>query len=173
MQSQVEKLANQLAQAQDSARQAEQQLVEATQAANEEMTIRLNAEQELQHALQLDLKKTLRERDEHQVQLSLLTQESVELRAALEAAQARLGEHEQTQRLVDDLREQLQRVERERDAARDAEQVLRQEADQLRADAEVTRGLVTMASESADEETLTQQLEQARGRADLAVRERS
>ncbi len=172
VQSQVEKLTSQLAQAQDSARQAEQQLVEATQAANEEMTIRLNAEQELQHALQLDLKKTLRERDEHQAQLSLLAQESVELRAALEAAQARLGEHEQTQRLVDDLGEQLQRVERERDAARDAEQVLRQEADQLRADAEVTRGLVTMAPESAGEETLTQQLEQARSRADLAVRER-
>ncbi len=172
VQSQVDKLAKQLAQAQDSARQAEQQLVEATQAANEEMTIRLNAEQELQHALQLDLKKTLRERDEDQVQLSLLTKESVDLRAALEAARARLDEHEQTQRLVDDLRDQLRRVERERDAARDAEQGLRQEVDQLRVDAEVTRGLVTMAPESAGEEELKQQLEQARGNADLALRER-
>ena len=170
VQSQSEKLAKQLAQAQDSARQAEQQLVEATQAANEEMTIRLNAEQELQHALQLDLKKTLRERDEHQVQLSLLTQESVELRAALAAAQARLGEQEQTQRLVDDLREQLHRVECERDAARDAEQGLRQEADQLRADAELTRGLVTSAPESdgeAEQQLWELQQEVERLRAEL------
>ncbi|UCE76508.1 MAG: SUMF1/EgtB/PvdO family nonheme iron enzyme, partial [Gammaproteobacteria bacterium] len=172
VQAQVDKLAKQLAQAQDSARQAEQELVEATQAANEEMTIRLNAEQEIQQALQLDLKKALLERDEHQTQLSLITQESVELRAALESAQARLGDHEQAERLVDELREQLQSVERERDAARDAEQSLRQEADRLRADAEVSRGLETMAPESAGDEVLKEQLEQARRNADQAMRER-
>jgi formylglycine-generating enzyme required for sulfatase activity/chromosome segregation ATPase len=172
VQAQVDKLAKQLAQAQDSARQAEQQLVEATQAANEEMTIRLNAEQEIQQALQLDLKKALLERDEHQTQLSLITQESVELRAALESAQTRLGEQEQAERLLEELRERLQRVERERDAARDAEQSLRQEADRLRADAEVSRGLETMVPESAGDEMLKAQLEQARASADQAMRER-
>jgi formylglycine-generating enzyme required for sulfatase activity/CRP-like cAMP-binding protein/predicted nucleic acid-binding Zn-ribbon protein len=162
VQAQMSRVAKQLEQAQDSARQAEQQLVEATQAANEEMTIRLNAEQEIQQALRLDLKQALLERDEHQTQLSLLTQESVALRGALDPAQ----------RLIDELREQLKQVERERNAARDAEQVLRQQADQLRADAEASRGLVTMAPESPDLEALTEQLEQARRNADSAMRER-
>jgi len=172
VQAQMEKLTKQLAQAQDSARQAEQQLVEGTQAANEEMTIRLNAEQEIQQALRLDLKKVVLERDEHQTQLSLLTQESIELRDALKSAQARLASQDQAERLVDEVRAQLQRVERERDAAREAEQCLRKEADQLRAEAEVSRGLVTIAPQGAGEHAPGEELEQARRDADLAMRER-
>jgi formylglycine-generating enzyme required for sulfatase activity len=167
VQAQQERLAKQLEQARCSAREAEQQLVEATQSANEEMAVRLNAEQEAQQALRLELKRTARERDEQQAQLSLLTQESMQMREALEC------DREQTRQLLEELREKLRSAERERNAAMNAEQALREQNDRLRADAEVNRGLETMVSSGGGEEALAQELEQARDHANRAMHERA
>ena len=172
VQAQMERLTKQLSQAQDSVREAEQQLVEATQAANEEMTVRLNAEQEIQAALRHDLKNAVRERDEHQSKLSLLAEEALELRGALQAAEASLAEREQAQQLVDELRQQLQQTERDRDAARDAEQRVQQEADRLRVEAEGRHCPADTASVDDPQQTLREELEQARMSADLATSER-
>ncbi len=165
VQAQLQKLTKQLAQAQDSARQAEQHLVESAQAANEEMTIRLTAEQEIQEALREDLKKAVLDREEQRREFEVLGQEMAQLREALESERAQLDGKERVERQVAELKEQLQQAERERDAARAAEQQLQQQTDQLRAEAEVNRGLVDMAPQGADQGLLRTQLEEARASA--------
>lgn len=176
----VNRLSNQLQQANDSARQAEQQLIEATQAANEEMTVRLDAEQQAQQALREELEQVSAERNASQEQLTVQVQELEELRAAIQQAQAEaaagadsaraLGEVEAQ---LQELRDSVQALEQARDTAQQSEQQARQELDQLRAEAEVTRSLVDMQPSGDAGPAADEQLEQARKNVDVAVRLRS
>lgn len=169
----VQRLNQQLVQAQDSARQAEQQLVEANQAADQEMTVRLQAEQDARQKLRDELERVTLERNEHQERLTVLILEAEELRGALteqEAAQAAAADG---QRQLDELRLQLQRAEQERDGLRESELRLQQEADQLRAEAEVTRGLVNMAPAGDGDLAVREELVAVKKNVEIAVRLRS
>jgi len=179
-QAEVEKLTQQLKLAQDSAHQAEQQLIEANQAANEEMTIRLDAEQQAQQALRDQFETVTLERNESQEQLTVQSHELEELRSAVQQAQAEAAANmhsvqaaqESTQQ-VQALREMVQELELARDEARNLQQQAQQEVDQLRAEAEVNRGLVNMqASAGGSEEALHADLVDSRKNLDIAVRSR-
>ena len=179
-QAEVEKLTQQMKLAQDSAHQAEQQLTEANQAADEEMTIRLDAEQQAQQALRDQLETVTLEGNESQEQLTVQNHELEELRAAVQQAQAEAAANkhgaqavqESTQQ-VQALREMVQQLELARDEARNLQQQAQQEVDQLRAEAEVSRGLGNMqASMGGSEEALHAELVDSKKNIEFAVRSR-
>ncbi|GMQ89608.1 MAG: hypothetical protein BMS9Abin09_1112 [Gammaproteobacteria bacterium] len=166
----TEKLGQQLLQAQQSARQAEQQLIEANQTANEEMTIRLDAEQQTQQALRDELAAVGAERNASQEQLTVQNQELEELRQAIKLARTEAdsdAEKSQT------LRDSTQQLEKSLAQAQEAERLARNEVDQLRAEAEVTRSLVDMQATADSETVQDEELEQARKNVEVAVRLRT
>ena len=168
VQAEVEKLGQQLHQAQDSARQAEQQLLEANQAANEEMAVRMEAEEKAQQALRDEISSAIAERNRSQEQLTVQLHELDELRTALETAQQDAAAREETGQAA------LAAMQQERDAALEQQQAVQKEVDQLRAEAEVTRGLVDMqATPGGVDAALREELEQAKKNVDVAVRLRS
>ncbi len=191
----ADRLELQLRQAQDSARQAEEQLLEANQTANQEMSTRLDAEEQARQKLREELAEALDERNRAQEQLTVERQELEELRLAVERAQSASAAHdagaEQLQALREErdaARQRERQLEQERDAARQRQQELEQERDaaqdqqlhsqqaldQLRAEAEVTRGLVDMQAGGAGADSaLREQLAQAQQNVDVAVRLRS
>jgi len=169
--SDIEKLTLQLAQAQGSARQAEQQLLETTRQANEEMAVRMEAEEKAQAALRDELAVAIGERNQSQEQITVTQHELEELRSGLEAANRDLAE---TRHATSALEEKVGNLSAERDAALESEAVVQQELDRLRAEAEVTRGLVDMqmpASEADD--LLREELAMAKKNVDVAVRLRA
>jgi len=163
VQAEVQRLRKQLEQAQDSARQAEQQLLESTQAANEEMAVRMEAEEKAQQALRTELAEVIAERNRSREQLTVQTQELDDLRRAIEAAR----EEEQERKKAS--RDALVQLERERDDALELQRQTREQLDQQRAEAEVARGLVDMQSASGGDDSVRAQLEQAKKNVDLAV----
>lgn len=167
-QAEAEKLSQQLKRAQDSAHQAELQLVEANQAANDEMTIRLDAEQQAQQALRDQLETASSERNQHQEQLTVQNHELEELRDAVQQAQAEAtaNKHnaqavQQAEQQVQELREVAQQLEQARDEAHNLQRQAQQEVDQLRAEAEVSRGLVNMQASMGDSDKVLQAEEKA------------
>jgi formylglycine-generating enzyme required for sulfatase activity/CRP-like cAMP-binding protein/chromosome segregation ATPase len=177
-QAEAAKLLQQLDQARESAHQAEQQLIEANQTANEEMTIRLDAEQQAQQALREQLEAATSERDQNQEQLSTLNRELEDLREKLEQAQADVSANKQSAQAlqeaegqVQELSATLQELEGARDEARNLHEQAQREIDELRAEAEVSRGLVNMqASLGENEEKLRQELVEAKKKLELTVR---
>ncbi len=163
VQAAVEKLNVQLRQAQDSARQAEQQLLETNQAANEEMAVRMEAEGTVQQALRDELAAVIAERNHSQEQLTVQLQELDELRAAVERARQEAADHESSQQA-------LLGLQQERDEELQRRLEAQQQLDQLRAEAEVTRGLVDMQTSAGGDAALRGQLEQAQKNVDVAVR---
>jgi len=162
-QAEAERLSKQLKQAQDSAQQAELQLNEANQAANEEMTIRLDAEQQAQQVLRDQLEAVTSERNQHQEQLTVQTHELEELRDSVRQAQAEAtaNKHnaqalQEAEQQVQALREAAQQLEQARDEARNLQRQAEQEVVQLRAEAEVSRGLVNMQASMGDSEEVLQ-----------------
>ncbi len=188
------KLELQLQQAQESARQAEQQLLEANQAANEEMSVRLQAEERARQGLREELEATIEQRNQAQERLTVQQQEVEELRESVTAARQQLvaaaSASEQDlaalREQYDQAQQRARQLEQERDAAaereqsrqreletaREQHQALQRTLDQLRAEAEVTRGLVDMQVGAGDE-SLHEQLQQAKQNVDVAVRLRS
>ena len=167
-QAEAEKLSQQLKQAQDSAHQAELQLVEANQAANEEMTIRLDAEQLVQQAMRDQLETVTSERNQHQEQLTVQNHELEELRDAVQQAQAEAtaNKHnaqavQEAEQQVQELREVAQQLEQAREEAHNLQRQAQQEVDQLRAEAEVSRGLVNMQATMGDSDKVLQAEEKA------------
>ena len=184
LEQQLEDLERQLAQAQDSARQAEQQLLEANEAANEEMAVRLQAEEDAQLQLRAEIERLTGEGNAKQEQLTLLEQKVAELEQVLQEVQSAAAEStdvdELRQRLqareeaLDELQAQLQQACEERDAAAETARQARHEADRLRAEAEVTRGLVDMQGDAAQADpALREELEQVRKDIEVAVRLRT
>ncbi len=179
-QAEVEKLNQQLEQARHSAHQAEQQLIEANQTANEEMTIRLDAEQQAQQALRDQLETATSERNQNQERLTVQSRELEELRDAVQQAQAEAMaiKHsaeavQDAEQQVQELREVVQQLELARDEARNLQQQAQQEVDQLRAEAEVSRGLVNMQETmGGSEEALHAELVESKKNVDIAVRSR-
>jgi formylglycine-generating enzyme required for sulfatase activity/CRP-like cAMP-binding protein/chromosome segregation ATPase len=162
-----EKLQVQLQQAQDSARRAEQQLLESNHTANDEMAARIDAEMRTQQALRDELASVIAERNHSREQLTVQLQELDELRLAVEqvrrdAAAEQAGSEER-----------LSQLQQERDAALQRQLEIQQQADQLRAEAEVTRGLVDMQATGDGDAVLRDQLEQAQKNVDVAVRLRA
>ncbi|VAW74661.1 Serine/threonine protein kinase PrkC, regulator of stationary phase [hydrothermal vent metagenome] len=163
-----EKLSAQLKQAQESARQAEVQLIEATQTANEEMSVRMQAEEKAQALLRDELAAAIAGRNESQEQFTIQQHELEELRAGLHSANQALTSGDST---VSTLNAEVSKVSAERDTALGAHQQVQQELDQLRAEAEVTRGLVDrQASADENDAVLREELEQAKKNVDVAVR---
>ncbi|MEA3244364.1 MAG: SUMF1/EgtB/PvdO family nonheme iron enzyme, partial [Pseudomonadota bacterium] len=167
-QAEAEKLSRQLKQAQDSAHQAELQLVEANQAANEEMTIRLDAEQLVQQAMRDQLETVTSERNQHQEQLTVQNHELEELRDTVQQAQAEatVNKHtaqavQEAEQQVQESREVAQQLEQARDEAHNLQRQAQQEVDQLRAEAEVSRGLVNMQATMGDSDKVLQAEEKA------------
>ena len=164
----AEKLALQLHQAQDSARQAEQQLLESNQAANAEMAVRMEAEEKAQQALRDELTKVIGERNRSQEQLTVQLHELDELHVALETAQQETAAGEESAQAA------LATLQHKHDEALEQQHSLQQEVDQLRAEAEVTRGLVDMqATPGGVDAALREELEQAKKNVDVAVRLRT
>ena len=172
----VETLGQQLKLAQDSARQAEQQLIETNQAANEEMTARLDAEQKAQQGLREQLETITLERNQSQEQLTVQNHELEELRDAVKAAQVSGAQQSaqvaaQKEQELQTLRESVQQLQQARDEARSLQQRTQQEVDQLRAEAEVSRGLETMqASKGHSDEALHAELMEGKKNVEVAVR---
>lgn len=162
-----EKLELQLRQAQDCAWQAEQQLLETNQAANEEMAVRIEVEEKAQQALRQELVAVIAERNHSQEQLTVQLQELEELRSAVESArQEAAADYASGQ-------EALRRLQLERDEALQRQREAQQQSDQLRAEAEVTRGLVDIQMSAGSDAALREQLEQAKKNVDVAVRLRT
>ena len=179
--SEAEKLGQQLELAQDSARQAEQQLIEANQAENEEMTARLDVERQAQQALREQLETVTSERNQTQERLTVQNHELEELRNAVQQAQAEatankhgaqaVQEAAQQMQELQALREAVRQLEQARDEALNLQQQTQQEVDQLRAEAEVNRGLVNMqASMSDSDEALHAELVEGKKNVEVAVR---
>ena len=167
VQAAVERLNVQLRQAQDSARQAEQQLLETNQVANDEMAVRIESDEKAQQALRDQLAAVIAERNHSQEQLTVQLQELEELRAAVDSArQVAAAEHDSSQ-------EAMLRLQQERDEALHRQHEIQQQVDQLRAEAEVTRGLVDMQTSAGGDAGLREQLAQAQKNVDVAVRLRS
>jgi len=169
-QAETEKVGQQLLQAQQSAREAEQQLIEANQAANDEMTVRLDAEQQMQQALREELAAVGAERNQVQEQLTVQNQELEELRQAVETARAETDSNAEKSQVLQDHAEQLEEGLAE---AQEAERQARNEVDQLRAEAEVTRSLVEMRASADGDAVPDEELEQARKNVEVAVRLRT
>ncbi len=169
-QAEAEKLGLLLLQAQQSARQAEQQLIESSQAANEEMTVRLDAEQQMQQALRDELAAVSTERNESQEQLTVQNQELEELRQAVTLARAEVDSNAEKSQTLQNSTHQLEQSLAE---AQEAERQACNEVDQLRAEAEVTRSLVDMQATADSESALDEALEQARKNVEVAVRLRT
>jgi formylglycine-generating enzyme required for sulfatase activity/chromosome segregation ATPase/rhodanese-related sulfurtransferase len=167
VQAAADKLKAQLQQAQDSARQAEQQLLETNQAANEEMAVRIEAEEKAQQALRDELAAVIAERNRSQEQVTVQLQELDELRAAVEGAQQESAAQRENSQQA------LLGLQQERDEALQRQLEIQQQLDQLRAEAEVTRGLVDMKTPAEGDAALRDQLEQAKKNVDVAVRLRS
>ncbi len=167
VQATVETLKVQLRQAQDSARQAEQQLLETNQAANEEMAVRIEADEKAQQALRDELVAVIAERNHSQEQLTVQLQELEELRVAVESLRQEAAAEQ------DRSEASLRQLQRERDEALQAQRAIQQQVDQLRAETEVTRGLVDMQASAGADAALREQLQQAKKNVDVAVRLRS
>jgi formylglycine-generating enzyme required for sulfatase activity len=181
VQAEADRLVLQLQHAQESARQAEQQLLDSNHAANEEMAVRMEAEEKARQALREEVATAVAERNNAQEQLTVQLQELEELRLAVESVRQQAAGREQSQQELlaslreerDAAREQARQREQEREAVLERERELRQELDQLRAEAEVTRGLVDMQSSGAADSVLREQLDQAKKNVDVAVRLRA
>ena len=164
----IEKLTLQLTQAQESARQAEQQLLETSQLANEEMAVRIEAEEKAQAALRDELASVIGERNQSQELLTVQQQELEELRTGLDSASQALSESNSS---ASTLEAQVSKLSAERDSALENQECIQQDLDQLRAEAEVTRGLVDMQLPAGEvDSVLREQLEQAKKNVDVAVR---
>ena len=178
VQAEAERLSQQLKRAQETASQAEQQLIEANQVANEEMTIRLDAEQQAQQALREQLDTAISERNQHQERLTVLNHELEEQRSAVQQAQDEAtANRSSAQALLDAeqqiqvLHEQVQQLEQALGEARNSQCQVQQEVDQLRAEAEVSRGLEKMqASVGGTEEALHAELVEGKRQVETAVR---
>lgn len=181
VQAEADRLILQLQQARDSARQAEQQLLDSNHAANEEMSVRIEAEEKARQTLREELSSAVSARNQAQERLTVQLQELEELRQAVEALRQQADGREQSQQELvvslrqerDAAREQLRHGERERDAVLEREREVRKELDKLRAEAEVTRGLVDMQASGAGDSVLREQLDQAKKNVDVAVRLRA
>jgi formylglycine-generating enzyme required for sulfatase activity/CRP-like cAMP-binding protein len=161
----IEKLSLQFTQAQESARQAEQQLLETTQLANEEMAVRIEVEEKAQAALRDELAAVIGERNQSQERLTVQQQELEELSTGLDSARQALAESDIA------LEAQVSKLSAERDIALEKQELVQQELDQLRAEAEVTRGLVDMQLPAGEvDAVLREELEQAKKNVDVAVR---
>ncbi len=172
-QARAENLEQQLKMAQESARSAEQQLVEANRLANEEMEIRLGTEQGIQDGLRAALEASERERNSHQETISIMSQELDELREAhLQSRQALEGNADAVSRLGD-VEAQLEAVVSERDELKSSVNAMKNELDQLRAEAEVHRGLEGMFSDEGDDTAESEALQQAKQNVEVAVRLRA
>jgi len=169
-QAETEKLGQQLLQAQQSAREAEQQLIETNQAANEEMEIRLDAEQQVQQTLRDELAAVSAERNESQEQLTVQNQELEELRQAIKT---RSAEVDSSADKLQALQGSVQQLEQALAEAQETERQTREEVDQLRAEAEVTRSLVDMQAAADSDAVPDEELEQARQNVEVAVRLRT
>lgn len=182
----VAELERQLEQAQDSARQAEEQLLEANRAADQEMAARLEAEQAMQTELRAEIKALTAERNEVQEQLSQVQQQAGELEQALEAARQAARQAVETsdgefkrqvqtlERERDALLEQLQQLRQQYDSATAAAEAAQREADQLRAEAEVSRGLIAMQGGGSEADpAIREELQQVRKDIEVAVRLRA
>ena len=164
----IEKLTLQLTQAQESARQAEQQLLETSQLANEEMAVRIEAEEKAQAALRDELASVIGERNQSQELLTVRQQELEELRTGLDSASQALSESNSA---ANTLEAQVSKLSAERDSALENQERIQQDLDQLRAEAEVTRGLVDMQLPAGEvDSVLREELEQAKKNVDVAVR---
>ncbi len=164
----IEKLALQLTQAQESARQAEQQLLETSQLANEEMAVRIEAEEKAQAALRDELASVITERNQSQELLTVQQHELEELHTGLESASQALSESNSS---ANTLEAQVSKLSAERDSALENQERIQQDLDQLRAEAEVTRGLVDMQLPAGEvDSVLREELEQAKKNVDVAVR---
>jgi formylglycine-generating enzyme required for sulfatase activity/CRP-like cAMP-binding protein/chromosome segregation ATPase len=177
LQAEVQKLGKKLQQAQDSARQAEQQLVEANQAANEEMTVRMDAEQKAQQALRDELQALLSERNGIQEQLTIKSQELDELHNALREAQSELVAREDSAQALQGfearlhaLNEELQQAKTQRDQAIESQQQAEQELARVRVEAEAVRDLECVeANADVSDAGFREELEQARNDAIAAL----
>ena len=180
VQAEADGLVLQLQQAKDSARQAEQQLLDSQHTANEEMAVRIEAEEKLQLQLREELSSAVSERNHAREQLTVQQQELEDLRVAVESVRQQAASREQTDReRLEKLRqerdravEQQQLSELERNQARERQREIQEALDQLRAEAEVTRGLVDMQAAGGDS-MLREQLDQAKKNVDVAVRLRT
>ncbi len=174
-QAQVEKLGQQLKLAQENSRQAEQQLIETNQVATEELRTSFQAEQQ---ALGDQLEAVTAERNQNQEQLTVLNHELQELREAVQQAQGDQAANKRNvqalqdaERQVQSLRQTVQQLEQARDEASQSYKQAQREVDELRAEAEVSRGLVDMqAPHSNGDEALHAELVETRKNLDVAVR---
>ena len=173
MQARAEHFEQQLKLAQESAQAAEQQLVEANRLANEEMEIRLNTEQGIQDGLREALETSERERNAHQENITVITQELEELREAYRQSKQALEVNEGAASRLDEVEAQRASAEAERDELRSSVEALKQELDQLRVEAEVHRGLEDMLSDGGEDTGESEALQQAKQNVEVAVRLRA
>jgi formylglycine-generating enzyme required for sulfatase activity len=114
-----------------------------------------------------ELAAVIAERNRSQELLTVQLQELNELRAAMQSAQQEnTAERHHSE-------EVLLQLQQERDDALQRQLEIQQQLDQLRAEAEVTRGLVDMQTPAEGDAGLRDQLEQAKKNVDVAVRLRT
>ncbi|VAW78525.1 Phage protein [hydrothermal vent metagenome] len=170
----AEQLEQQLKLAKQGAREAEQQLLESNRLANEEMEIRLNTEQGVQQGLRGALEVSEKDRDSHQETITVINQELEELRDAYQQSKQALEnkEGEAESRLVE-VQTGLDAALAERDELLSSAESLKSELDQLRAEAEVHRGLEGMLSDEDSDSEEHEALQQAKQNVEMAVRLRT
>ncbi len=164
-----EKTMRRLEQAQESARQAEQQLIEANHAASEEMAVRLDAEQATQSALREERDRIAAEYHEEKERCVAFSEELGQLQGELQKVRAELPEKVDLQEQLDALRQVLDQVRSERDQALEQREQTQEHADRLRTEAEITRGLGEIGSEHTADEILREQLITSRRDTEVAV----
>ncbi|MDT8386136.1 MAG: SUMF1/EgtB/PvdO family nonheme iron enzyme [Thiogranum sp.] len=164
-----EKTIRRLEQAQESARQAEQQLIEANQAASEEMAVRLDAEQAAQDCLREERDRIAAEYSEEKKRCAAFTDELGQLQRELQRVRAEQAEQVDLREQLDTLTQALDQVRSERDQALEQREQMQEHADRLRAEAEITRGLGEIGSENTADDVLREQVIESRRYDEVAV----
>ncbi len=168
-----EQFEQQLKLAQQSAREAEQQLLDANRLANDEMEIRLNTESGIQQGLREALEASERDRNSHQETITIIHQELEELREAYQQTSQALENREDAVGSLDAVQARLEAVQTERDELVSSAEAMKRELDQLRAEAEVHRGLEGMSPEEEADAAESEAMQQAKQNVEIAVRLRT
>ena len=169
-----EQLEQQLKLAQQGAREAEQQLLESNRLANEEMEIRLNTEQGVQQELREALEAAEKTGSGHQETITIINQELEELRDAYQQSRQALEDNEASaEGRLAEVQGRLDATLAEHEALLASAEGLKNELDQLRAEAEVHRGLEGMLSDEAGDSAESEALQQAKQNVEVAVRLRT